>query len=66
MDVPWMFKARSFITITVVRFVSFSLFFITFSWKLGEYAAVEQLHRENHYLSLPFPNSSTRQINYIK
>ena len=40
----WMLMARSFIAITVVQFVSFSHFFITFLCKLGEDAAVEQLH----------------------
>ena len=41
---PWMLMARSFIAIIVVQFVSFSQFFITFLCKLGEDAAVEQLH----------------------
>ena len=41
---PWMLMARSFIAIIVVQFVSFSHFFITFLCKLGEDAAVEQLH----------------------
>ena len=41
---PWMLMARSFIAIIAVQFVSFSNCFIKFLCKLGEDAAVEQLH----------------------